>query len=72
LAFDAPVVDEIRPVDNLKGFPDIVVGNQDGQTRLSQVGYVLLNLGYRYRIDSAERLVQHNELGVRNQRARYG
>src|SRR5438128_5748107 len=67
-AFDAAIVNQIGAVHNREGLTHVVVGDHYCQSRFSQVHNDLLHVIDSNEIDTAERLIQHQQFRVRNQR----
>src|ERR1700676_3959643 len=72
LAFDPSVKNKISPVHDLQSLSNVVIGDQNRQTRFSQILDMLLNLRNGNGIDAAEWLIQHHQLGVGDQGSRDG
>src|SRR5262249_32094446 len=71
-ALDAPVVNQIRAVHDRKSLAHVVVGDHDGQPRFAEVNDDLLHVVNSNGIDAAERLVEHQQLRLRDKRTGNG
>ena len=60
---DLPFGDEVGAVDDVEGFANIMVGDEDGEASISQIGDDLLDIGYGDGVDSAKGFVEHEEAG---------
>ena len=69
-ADDAAFVDEVGAIDDRKRFAHVVIGDQNGEAGFAQVDDDLLDVVDRDRIDAAERLVEHEQLRLGNERTR--
>ena len=61
LAQDLAFIDKIGTVDELKSLTGVVVGNEDGETRLAQVFDNVLDLVNGDGINAGERFVEHEK-----------
>ena len=71
-ALDATIKNQIRAIHYGESFADVVVGDHDGQSRFAQIDDDLLHVINGNGIDTAERLVEHQQLRLRDQRTRNG
>ena len=58
-----PFGDEVSAVDDVEGFANIMVGDEDGEAGVAQIGNDLLDIGYGDGVDPAEGFVEHEEAG---------
>src|SRR3984885_14871234 len=70
LTFDSSVKYKISAVHNLQSLANVVIGDQNRQTGFPEVGNMLLNFRDGDRIDPTERLVEHHQLRIGDQRPR--
>ena len=52
----------IRAIGYAKCFADVVIGNQNTDTTISQVEYYILNIIYRFWIDARKRFIEQDIL----------
>src|SRR5262249_24976029 len=71
-ALDAPVVNQIGAVHDGKSLAHVVVGDHDGQSGFAKVNDDLLHIVNGNGIDSAERLVEHQQLWLGDERTGNG
>src|SRR4026207_336876 len=71
-ALDAPIVNQIRAVYDRESLANVVVGDHDGQPRFAEVNDDLLHVINSNGIDAAERLVEHQQLRLRDKRTGNG
>ena len=55
---DLPLNHEVGSVADMKGFPDVMVGNQYADSPFTQGADQPLNVSYGQRVDARERLVE--------------
>jgi len=64
------VEQDVCAIHDVEGLLDVVVGDQHADAAVLEAGDDLLNVVHRDRIDARERLVEHHELRLRDERAR--
>src|SRR5215470_1410591 len=69
---DAPVVNQVRAVYDGESLPHVVVSDHDGQPRFAEINNDLLHIVNSNGVDAAERLVEHQQPGLRDQRTGNG
>ena len=68
---DAPLADQVAPIGHLERLAELVIGQQDADpVRLGQVADRVLDLADGLGVDPRERLVEHDQLRLGDQRAR--
>lgn len=67
---DVAVIDNVSPIADTQGFPDVVVRDQDTDAELAEVGDMLLDINDRYRVNSSKWLVKQHEAGLGGECAR--
>src|SRR5581483_6553781 len=71
-ALHPAVVNQVGAVHNGQGLPHVVIGNHDGQTRFAQVDNDLLHVVNGDGVHATERLIQHQQFRLCDQRTRNG
>src|SRR5262245_28033634 len=71
-ALHASIVNQIRAVNDGERLAHIVIGDHDGQPRFAKVNDNLLHVVNGNWINPAERLVEHQQLRLRDQRTGNG
>src|SRR4029077_3008580 len=69
-AVHPPLENQIGPVHDRQGLAHVAIGNYNGQGEFAQVHDDLLHIINRDWIHAAERLVEHEQLRLGDQRAR--
>ena len=70
---DTPLQEEISSIYDLKGLPDVMIGNQQGNAVITaQPLDDFLDVENCYGVDTTERFVQHQEAGIRAEGPCYG
>src|SRR5271165_2418519 len=64
------VLNNVSAIGYVQGLAYLVIGDQHADSLAAQIGNNFLNVHHGQRIDSRKRLVQQNEGGLKNQRAR--
>ena len=67
-AFDAPIENQIGAVHDRQSLAHVVVSDHDGQPRFAKVNDDLLHIINGNGINAAERLVEHQQLRLRDER----
>ena len=67
---DLSVEHDVRAVDDIQGLLHVVIADQHADAAVAQIGDDGLDVVHGDRIDSRERLVQHHELRLGDERAR--
>ena len=63
------MIQNISLITHPQGFPDIVIGNQNSDAPLLELGNDILDIDNRYRIDPGERLIKQQKCRFQNQGA---
>jgi hypothetical protein len=64
-------VNDVGPIDQPEGFPNIVIGNQNADTSPLEVTHEILDVADRDGVDARERLVEEHERRFAGERAGY-
>src|SRR5688572_33262474 len=68
--FYLPVEHDVRAVNDVECLFNVMIAYENADAAMPQPGYDCLNVVHCYRIYTCERLVQHHELRIGNQRPR--
>ena len=60
---DDALVENISPVADTQGFPDVVVRDEHAQIPVSQVTDNVLDISHRQGVDAGKRLIQDDKVG---------
>src|SRR5579883_1637534 len=66
----AALMEDIGAIDDLQGLTHIVIGDENADAAILEMGDEVADFGDRDRIDAGERFVEENEMRLRRQRAR--